>query len=275
MRIEAVRSPPVSDDVVLYERRDAAAWITFNRPKAMNAFSSESYAKLLEALHDAAADDGVCCVVLTGAGGRAFSSGADVKELAAYDADGRNAEGDPGEGMGGTPVFRALAAYRKPLIAAIDGYCLAGGMEVAALCDMRLATEASSFGLPEVRLSLMPDPGLVEVGRLMPLGEALMMQLAGRTMSARRAYDIGYIQGVLPDRDALMVEAASLAADIALGAPLAVEAYKRVVKEGRDLPVVEASRLRDELWAWLQTTEDRYEGPRAFAEKRQPVWKRR
>ena len=121
----------------------------------------------------------------------------------------------------------------------------------------------------------MPGPGLVELGRLIPLGEALRIQLTGRSMNARRAFDIGFVQALLPDRDALLAEATQIAADIALGAPLAVEAYKKLVKHGRDLTIDDANRLRDKMWAQIQTTEDRIEGPRAFVEKRAPEWKRR
>ena len=260
---------------LLYERRDRAAWITFNRPEAMNAFNSALYASFLAALDTAAADPEVCAVVLIGEGGRAFSAGADLKELAGYDERGIDADAEPGKGMGGTQVFEKLAIFAKPLVAAIDGHCLAGGLEVSALCDIRIATEHSSFGLPEARLSLMPGPGLVELGRLIPLGEALRIQLTGRAMSARRAFDIGFVQALLPDRDALLAEATQIAADIALGAPLAVEAYKKIVKHGRDLTIDDANRLRDKMWAQIQTTEDRIEGPRAFVEKRAPEWKRR
>jgi enoyl-CoA hydratase/carnithine racemase len=259
---------------LLYERRDHAAWITFNRPHAMNAFNSELYAAILQALDDAAVDPEVRVAVLIGEGGRAFSAGADLKELADFDARGIDADAEPGKGMGGTQVFEKLATFVKPLVAAVDGHCLAGGMEVASLCDIRVATEHSGFGLPEARLSLMPGPGLVELGRLMPLGEALWVQLTGRPMSARRAFDIGFVQALLPDRAALVAEAEQIAADIALGAPLAVEAYKTVAKGGRDLPLHEASRLRDRLWDQIQSTEDRLEGPRAFTEKRLPRWKR-
>jgi enoyl-CoA hydratase/carnithine racemase len=241
----------------------------------MNAFNAALYAAFLGALDVAAADPDVCAVVLVGEGGRAFSAGADLKELAAYDEQGIDADAEPGKGMGGTQVFEKLATFAKPLVAAIDGHCLAGGLEVAALCDIRIATAHSSFRLPEVRLSLMPGPGLVELGRLIPLGEALRIQLTGRSMTARRAFEIGFVQELLPDRDALVAEATGIAADIALGAPLAVEAYKAVVKKGRDLTIDDANRLRDMMWAQIQRTEDRIEGPLAFVEKRAPEWKRR
>ena len=257
---------------LLYERRDDAAWLTFNRPHAMNAFNSELYAAFITALDDASRDRSIRAVVLIGDGGRAFSAGADLKEIADFDARGVDPDAEPGTGMGGTQLFEKLAAFAKPVIAAIDGHCLAGGMEVAALCDIRIATEHSSFGLPEARLSLMPGPGLVELGRLIPLGDALRIQLTARPITARRAFEIGFVQSLLPDRPALVREAEQIAADLALGAPLAIEAYKQVAKQGRDLPIAEATRLRDQLWDRIQQTEDRIEGPRAFTEKRPPRW---
>ena len=262
--------------VLLYEKRGGVAWITLNRPRHMNAFNSVLNRALIKALADAAGDDGVMVAVLTGAGGKAFSAGGDLKELAERNAAGMDIDATLEEGgMAGTEMFRAVANFHKPLIAAVDGFCLAGGMEVAALCDMRIATEASSFGLPEAHLGLMPDPGLVELTRLIPLGEALKLQLSARPMTAKRAYDIGYVQELAPDRAALMVQAEQLAADIARGAPLSVEAYKKVVKVGRGMTPEQASQFRDALWARIQTTEDCVEGPRAFTEKRTPVWKRR
>jgi enoyl-CoA hydratase/carnithine racemase len=265
----------MTTDPLLYERRGEAAWLTFNRPRAMNAFNSELYAAFVAALDDASRDRDIRSVVLIGEGGRAFSAGADLKEIADFDARGVNADAEPGTGMGGTQLFENLASFTKPVIAAIDGHCLAGGMEVAALCDIRIATEHSSFGLPEARLSLMPGPGLVELGRLIPLGEALRIQLTARPITARRAFEIGFVQALLPDRSELVREAEQMAADIALGAPLAIEAYKEVVKQGRDLSIDDASRRRDELWDRIQQTDDRIEGPRAFTEKRTPRWTHR
>ncbi len=265
----------MSTQPLLYERRDHAAWIAFNRPQAMNAFNSQLYASFIDALNNASEDADVRAVVLIGEGGRAFSAGADLKELADFDARGIDPDAEPGKGMGGTQVFERLAHFAKPLVAAVDGYCLAGGMEIAALCDIRIATAQSSFGLPEARLSLMPGPGLVELGRLIPLGEALRIQLTGRPIPARRAFEIGFVQALLPDRPALVAEAEQIVADIALGAPLAIEAYKHAVKYGRDLPIDEATTLRDELWNRIQQTEDRLEGTRAFTEKLPPRWGRR
>jgi enoyl-CoA hydratase/carnithine racemase len=255
-----------------YERQAATGWIIFDRPQAMNAFDSHAYAAAISALADAANDAEIRSVVLLGEGGRAFSAGADLKELAAFDTRGVDPDAAPGAGMGGTQFFDALAAFPKPLIAAIDGYCLAGGLEVAALCDVRVATAHSTFALPEARLGLLPGPGLVELSRLIPLGEALRIQLTGRPITAQRAYEIGFVQAVLDDRVGLLTEVAQIADDIARGAPLAIAAYKHIVKSGRDLSVAAANELRDEMWDRIRHSEDRFEGPRAFTEKRAPRW---
>ena len=121
----------------------------------------------------------------------------------------------------------------------------------------------------------MPDPGLIELVRVIPLGEAMKILLTARPITAQRAYDVGLIQSVVPDRPAVMAEAEEIAADIALGAPLAIEAYKQIAKAGRSMPPEQAAKLREGYWNALAKTEDRVEGPRAFAEKRPPVWKRR
>ncbi len=259
--------------VMRYRKEDNVAWLTLNRPESMNAFNTELRVGLMDAMDEATADPEVLAIVLTGEGGRAFSAGADLKEIANRDASGSLAESVPTKVIGN--FFASVGNCPKPTIAAIDGHCIAAGLEVAILCDIRIATAKSTFGLPEARRSLMPDPGLIELMRVVPLGEALKILFTARPISANRAYDVGLIQAVVPDRDALMVQAAEMAADIVLGAPLAIEAYKRIVKAGRSMPPEQASQLREAYWGMLSGTEDRVEGPRAFAEKRAPVWKRR
>ena len=259
-----------TDEVMQYEKRGSTAWLTMNRPQAMNAFNTALRNGLVEAIERATADPDVLCIVLTGEGGRAFSAGADLKEVAQRDAS-KNAPSP----RAATSFFTTVADCPKPVIAAIDGHCIAAGLEVALLCDIRVATEKSTFGLPEARRSLMPDPGLTELVRVIPFGEAMKILLTARPITAQRAYDIGLIQSVVPDRDAVMAEAEEVAADIALGAPLAVEAYKQIAKAGRSMPPEQAAKVRAGYWAALADTEDRREGPRAFAEKRPPVWKRR
>ena len=144
--------------------------------------------------------------------------------------------GPVGGATGRIPAFDALRDCRKPLIAAIDGYCVAAGFEISLLCDIRVATMQSQFGLPEPRRSLLAGPGLHYLSRIVPLGEAMLMQLTGSFISAERAHQIGLVQRLAPDRKVLMDEANAIADDILLGAPLAVQAIKRVVRIARNLP---------------------------------------
>jgi len=254
---------------LLYEVRDGVGWLTLNRPEALNAFNAPLRCALVDAIRTAEESDEVFAIVFSGAGERAFSTGADLKEMAARDVAGDGAD------RPAIDIFASVAGCRKPTIAAIDGHCVAAGMEVATLCDIRIATEKSLFGLPEVLRSLMPDPGLVELPRVIPLGEVMKLVLTGKPMTAARAYQIGFLQALLPDRSSLLAEAARLGGEIALGAPLAVEAYKQVVRQGRSMTPEQAAQYRRVHWDILQNTEDRAEGPRAFVEKRPPVWKRR
>jgi len=121
----------------------------------------------------------------------------------------------------------------------------------------------------------MPDPGLIELPRVIPLGEVMKLVLTGTSIAARRAYEIGFLQALLPDRKTMLAEAARITGEIALGAPLAVEAYKQIIRNGRSLPPEQAAQYRSALWALIQKTEDRLEGPRSFVEKRPPIWKRK
>ena len=139
-------------------------------------------------------------------------------------------------------------------------------------CDIRIATEQSRLGLPEPRRSLLAGPGLHNLSRMIPLGEALLIQLTGGHMPAARAYEVGLIQRLLPDREALMAEADAIADEILLCAPLAVQAIKRVVTVGREVPVEYSEHFARPIQEAIDQTEDRLEGPKAFAEKRAPVW---
>jgi len=268
-------------DVLRYERRDRTCFITLNRPHAMNALSRKLRADLSDALADFNSDDELLVAVLSGEGGRSFSVGGDLRELSQSQAvdtatpRSKSAYPPVGARKGKLQGFDDVDETPKPIIAAIDGYCLAGGFELALYCDIRVATAKSVFGLPEPRRGLLAGPGLINLSRMIPLGEALRIQLTGSPISAERAYQIGLIQEVVPDRDALMACAEQIADEIAECAPLAVQYIKRIVKQGRDLPIDAHWRFSEMFSASIEETEDYLEGPKAFVEKRKPNWRMR
>ena len=257
--------------VVLYEKRDRKAYITLNRPEAMNALNAEVRQGLRGALDDLRDDDDILVGILTGAGGRAFSAGMDLKERAQNDASGAFAETarNPWDGR-----WTELGIW-KPMIAAIDGFCLAGGFELSLQCDIRVATQNSRFGLPEPRRSLLASYGLHNLSRMIPLGNALYIHLTGGHINAETAARWGILQDVVADRAALDNRVDQIADEIMECAPLAVQFIKQIVRQGRELPVEASMRMARPIGEILSKTEDRMEGPRAFAEKRKPVWKMR
>lgn len=273
-------------DVLIYEVRDRKAYITMNRPHRMNALSRELMGDLRQAFQAADADPGVFAVILGGAGGRAFSAGADLKEMASRmeSADGDTEYVAPNQAItarppvargGHMPGFDDVNNCTKPVIAAIDGYCMAGGMEIALYCDIRLATRQSTFAMPEPKRNLLSGPAFVHLSRMIPLGEAMRIELVGDPVDAERAYQIGLIQGVYQDRAALEAAADQMAGKILENSPLAVQFLKRIVKEGRDMTVDHQWKFAEMFAFTLGRTQDALEGPKAFAEKRQPEWKMR
>ena len=257
----------MAEDVLLFEVKDRIAYLTLNRSDALNALNRELSGRIGEAMEEINVNPDIYLGIVRGAGGRAFSSGMDLRERAATDASegtAREPRRAPGPGW----------ECEKPLIAAIDGFCIAGGLEVAIRCDIRIATPKSEFGLPEPRWSLLAGTGLHNLSRMVPLGEALYMQLTGSRISAQRAYEIGLIQRVVP-AETLMEEAKKIADEILMCAPLAVQAIKKVVMTGKNLPVDYSFKFAEAYQASVAATEDRIEGPKAFSEKRRPVWKGR
>jgi enoyl-CoA hydratase/carnithine racemase len=271
---------PPDSSTVLYEKRDRIAWVTLNRPEAMNARNTELDNALGQAMVEATDDDDVLVVIFTSAGGRAFCVGGDLKDRARVEASGEQySRGGPGL-LGGT---QELGACPKPVIAAIDGYAIAGGMHLSARCDIRIATEKSRFGIPEARRSLASVNGIDSPELFLPRGEAMWVLLTGSHMTARRAYEIGFVQALMPDRESLFAEAERVANEIKLCAPLAVQAIKAGVKNLLNLPTPpegvlptdHAREMNKAMQERVARSEDRLEGPKAFAEKRGPTWKMR
>ena len=273
-------------DVLIYEVRDRKAYITMNRPHRMNALSRDLLGDLREAFGEADRDENVFVVILSGAGGRAFSAGADLKDMAARmeaepaaggaQASPRPMTARPEVARGGfMPGFDDVNMCTKPVIAAIDGYCMAGGMEIALYCDIRLATRQSSFAMPEPKRNLLSGPAFVHLSRMIPLGEAMRIELVGDPVDAERAYQIGLIQGIYDDRAALEAAADEMADKILENSPLAVQFLKRIVKDGRDMTVDHHWKFAEMFAFALGRTQDALEGPKAFAEKRKPEWKMR
>lgn len=225
----------------------ACARIVLDRPEVLNALSSTLLAELDEALRRVDVDERVRVVVLEGRGPRAFSVGADLHEVGPQRAAQRprvRAHPDVTR-PGALPGFDALMAMSTPVVAAIDGYCAAGGFELALLCDIRLATVASSFWLPEPRLGMLGGPALVELSRAIPTGEAMWLHLTGQRMSAQRAYDVGLVQQLADDREGLDACVAAVVEGVASASLNAVQFVRRVVRDGRELSVQQQWRFAE------------------------------
>lgn len=258
---------------VRYEQRDRIVTITIDRPEAMNAIDPETHTALIEAWSRFRDDDTAWVAILTGAGDKAFSAGADLKKMipAVFGSEGRRRHHDA-MGLGG--ITRGLEVW-KPMIAAINGFCLAGGLEQALACDLRIAAPHAVFGLTEVRWAIMPGAGGTQrLPRAVPLAQAMEMILMAQQITAEEAYRIGLINRVVPLPE-LMPTAVEWAETLCQRGPLAVRAAKEAVLRGLAMPLADGLRLEAFLSGTLRGTEDAAEGPKAFAEKRKPNFKAR
>jgi dehydration protein DpgD len=254
---------------VMAEVRGAGGYITLNRPRVLNAIDSDMKSLLVAAVERFESDDAVRAIVLTGSDCGAFSTGSDLKGIARNFDSGIDVSGMQARSA---DYFGAVTAARKPVIAAVDGYAVGGGFELALASDVRLATVRSSFGLPEPRVGMMGEYGLDHLCRLIPLGEALQLQLSGGRMNATRAYDIGLIQQLAQDRDDLVARTAQLVRDIALCSAEAIRTIKHIVLAGRDLPPTYAADFSKPFRDAVHNSAAAAEGARAFAQKRPPSW---
>jgi E-phenylitaconyl-CoA hydratase len=259
---------------VLYERSGHVITMTLNRPEAMNAINREMSARLAECWRSFREDAEARVAVITGAGERAFSAGADLKEMA---QQGTMVAG------GGAAAFLertepgsfGIVGLYKPVIAAINGHCLAGALELALACDIRICSENATFGLPEVSRGIMPLAGGTQrLPRLIPFSMAMQMMLSGKPINAADALRIGLVNSVFPLPD-LLPTARQLAETIAANAPLAVRATKEAAVRGIDLPLNDGLRIENLLARVIEGTDDAKEGPLAFAERRAPRYQGR
>ncbi|WP_459615566.1 enoyl-CoA hydratase/isomerase family protein [Bordetella sp. 2513F-2] len=254
-------SPPI-----LHEYHEGVAWLTLNRPAALNAINDDMRRALPRALDEAAARDDVRVVVVSGAGPRAFCAGADIKEF-----DGPQ---EPAALWRQARVHQhwisAFDRLAKPSIAAVHGHCLGGGLEIALACDIRVASDDATFGFPETGHGIIPGAGGTQrITRMLGMGVALDMILSGEAIDAARAHAIGLVSRVVPSAE-LRQAALALARRIAARPPLAAQLAKEAVKAGADLPLASGMRYESDLSAHLLHTEDRLEAARAFREKRPP-----
>lgn len=253
--------------------KDHVMQVTINRPDAMNALDIAHNDELGEVWRRFVADDDARVAILTGAGDRAFCAGADLKSLipaqrAAIERNDRT----PWAFGGG--LARGMQ-IPKPVIAAVNGHCLAGGLEMALACDIRLCSPNAKFGLAEVKWAIIPGAGGTQrLPRAVPLGMALEMILTGDPIDAAEALRVGLVNRVLPPAE-LLPAAQELAACIASRGPLAVEAAKQAVHEGLGRDFAAGMAMEELLFNKVMTSEDADEGPRAFAERRPPNFKGR
>jgi enoyl-CoA hydratase/carnithine racemase len=257
---------------IIFETRDQIAFITLNRPDSLNAMNRQMTRELVDVCQQLEEDSGIRVAIFTGAGEKAFSAGMDLKERAetAFSPIERRQQKLTNKIY---TQARAVAAITKPTIAAIRGYCVGGGLEFALACDLRVAAEDAKLGLTEVRRGIIPGAGGTQrLTRAVGITKAMEMCLTGDTVSGLEAKSLGLVNNVVASADVLKA-AEDLAGRILKGAPMSVAFIKEAIKKGVELPLEEGLRLEADLSALIGSTEDAREGPRAFAEKRVPVWK--
>ena len=254
-------------ETILVEKDGPVAVLTINRPDKLNALNQTVLAELLGALSEAACDDGVGAIVLTGAGAKSFVAGADIGAMSKMTTAEGRAFADLGHGLGD-----AIANCPKPVIAAVNGFALGGGTELAIACDVIYAAENAKFGQPEVKLGVIPGfGGTQRLARLVGLQKAKELIFTGDTIDAQEALRIGLACAVFPAA-ALLDKAKDLARRMAAAGPLAVGQAKRAMNHGYDLTLSSALELEKQTFAMLFGTADQKEGMGAFLEKRKPAF---
>jgi len=266
---------------VLYDVRGKTAWITLNRPEVMNAINEQMRNDMIEYCRMAQEDKNVQVVLFRGAGEKAFSVGGDLKERARRNASSEPAEDSPLEtrqarhAPGINSPIDAVAALQKPTICLMHGYGVGAGLLIGLACDIRIAADNARLGITEVRVGFMgASGGTQRLLRLVGTAKALEICLSGDLVSAEEAHRIGLVNQVVPVAE-LTAAGERMAQSFAKGPPLALRYIKEAIHKGADLSLPQALQLESDLAGMLLTTEDSKEGPRAFVEKRPPVWKGR
>jgi enoyl-CoA hydratase len=253
---------------LLFELTDGIARITVNRPDKLNALNAIVFAELGDAVTRIETDTAVRGVIVTGAGAKAFVAGADIAELTEQGATGGRTRAILGQ-----QVFRRLERCGKPVIAAVNGFALGGGCELAMACHLRVASELAKFGQPEVKLGIAPGyGGTVRLPRLVGKGRALELLLTGETIDAQEALRIGLVNRVVP-AERLLSDTETLLRAILANGPLAVRACLEAVDNGLEMTVDQALLFEASYFGLLSATADMREGTRAFVEKRKPSFK--
>lgn len=253
---------------IIYDKSEGIAQITLNRPEALNAWSKELAKEFLTALENAGSDSEVKVVVITGAGERAFSAGADIKAMVGMDAiKARDLS------RMGYKVCNAIENTEKPVIAAINGYALGGGMEVSMACDFRIASEKARMGQTEINIGLIPGwGGTQRLTRLVGKAKAKELVFTGKIIDAKTAYQWGLVNKVVPPEE-LKAAVREFALELAGKAPVALRLAKTLIDKGTDIDLETALALEKEGFGVVGSSEDLQEGVSAFTEKRKPLWK--
>jgi enoyl-CoA hydratase/carnithine racemase len=256
---------------ILYDKHERVAYITINRPEARNAIDFETAQELSNAWMDFRDDENLWIAVITGSGDKSFSAGADLKSFIPM-LTGQNQNPEPVSSGGFGGITQGFECW-KPIIAAINGHCFAGGFEIMLACDLRIAAENAVFGQTEVRWGIIPGAGGTQrLPRSVPLAKAMEIILMGESITAEEAYRIGLINKVVPQSE-LMNEVERWVGILLERGPLALRAAKQAMLQGLSLPLDDGMQLEQKLFASLLQTEDAREGPLAFVQKRKPNFK--
>lgn len=249
---------------IILENKNGIGIITINRPKALNALNAQTLQEIDKAVQQVKEDDSILAVILTGSGDKAFVAGADISEMKDKNViEGRSF------GMLGNKVFRELESLEKPVIAAVNGFALGGGCELAMSCDIRIASPKAKFGQPEVGLGITPGfGGTQRLPRLIGTGMAKELIYTARIIGAEEAYRVGLVNRVVDAETNVLDEAIKLAEEILQNAPIAVKLSKQAINRGMQVDIDTAIAFEAEVFGACFSTEDQTEGMTAFVEKR-------